>query len=240
MSTNTVERDMVEQFFHDKVSPAMSKFMMDVRRDALAAYDSDTMVAAGFKPFTLSAVKKRWGKVADKLRTSLRRVFRHTATDMNPLFALIDGLLLPSDVYSRTVDVLEQGAAGKWSKDRLVNALAPVLNPDPAAAALVATIGTAVYGIVQQRRFAQNKVPYKKWLSLHDDRVRDTHRTADGQIQLASEPFTVGGALLMFPCDPNGPIGETVNCRCIQIGCNERGAPVADQTALDDWVNLSA
>lgn len=240
MSKHTVERDQVEQLLQDKVGPAIDRFMVQVMSDALAAYQSDTVVvAAGFKPFTLAAVTKRWGKVVDRLRTTVRRMFRSTARDMDSLYALIDGLSLPSDVYNRTVDVIEKGAAGRWARQKLVDELGAVLNPNPVTSSLVATMGTAVYGIVQQRRFAQNHVPYKKWLSLHDDRVRDTHRAADGQIQLADEPFTVGGALLMFPCDPNGPIGETVNCRCIQIGCNERGAMVSDQTALQDWLNLT-
>lgn len=239
MSKNTVERDMVEQFFLDKVGPAIDRFMMEVRADALAAYSSDTLIAAGSSPFTLAGVKKRWTKVVDKLRTSVRRMFRSTATDMDPLYTMIDGLVLPSDVYSRTVEVLEKGAAARWSQNKLTTMLSPILNADPVTATLVVTIGTAVYGIVQQRRFTQNHVPYKKWLSLHDDRVRDTHREADGQIQLAQDAYTVGGAFLMYPCDPSGPIEETVNCRCVQNGCNERGNPVSDQTALDDWINLS-
>lgn len=239
MSKHTSERDMVEQFFHDKVYPAIQKFMVEVQSDALAAYSSDVMIAAGFAPFSLSAVTRRWAKVVDKLRTSVRKAFRHTARDMEPLYTMIDNLVLPSDVYSRTVDVLEKGAAARWSRDKLFEKLSPILNPDPVTASLVTTLGTAVYGIVQQRRFQQNRVPYKKWLSLHDDRVRDTHRAADGQIQISSEPFTVGGALLMFPCDPNGPIGETVNCRCIQLGCNEHGTYVSDETALNDWLNLT-
>lgn len=239
MSKHTVERDVVEQFVHEKIGPAVERFMVEVQSEALAAYDSGTVVAAGFNPFSLSAITKKWAKVTDRLRTTVRRMFRSTARDMDSLYALIDGLSLPSDVYNRTVNVLEKGAAARWSKNKLVDELGGVLNANPVTASLVTTIGTAVYGIVQQRRFQQNHVPYKKWLSLHDDRVRDTHRAADGQIQLADEPFTVGGALLMFPCDPNGPIGETVNCRCIQIGCNENGGMVADQTALETWLNLT-
>jgi hypothetical protein len=28
------------------------------------------------------------------------------------------------------------------------------------------------------------------------------------------EPFTVGGASLMYPGDPAGPAEEVINCRC--------------------------
>ena len=240
MSKNSIERDLVEQFVHDTVRPAVDRFMVEVQSDALAAYDSDVMVAAGFKPFTLAGVKKRWDRVVTKLTDTVRRLFRNTDKDMDPLYQMIDGLVLPSAVYNSTVDLLEKGAAAKWSKQKLAERLVPVLAAAPVASSLVNTLSTAVYGIVQQRRFRNNHVPYKKWLSLHDDRVRESHSAADGQIQLADEPYTVGGALLMFPCDPSGPVGETVNCRCVSIGCNARGNPVADQTALGEWLNLTA
>lgn len=54
----------------------------------------------------------------------------------------------------------------------------------------------------------------KRWQATPDDRVRHTHREADGQVRPLAEPFTVGGAQLQFPGDPRGPASETVNCRC--------------------------
>lgn len=53
-----------------------------------------------------------------------------------------------------------------------------------------------------------------EWNTLEDDRVRPTHADAQGQTQAPGDPFEVGDALLLFPCDPNGPIEETANCRC--------------------------
>lgn len=54
----------------------------------------------------------------------------------------------------------------------------------------------------------------REWLSRRDDRVRTTHRTADGQVRNLREPFIVGDALLRFPGDPLAPVHETANCRC--------------------------
>lgn len=54
----------------------------------------------------------------------------------------------------------------------------------------------------------------KTWLSSRDERVRETHRIAHGQVQPLSQPFQVGAALLQRPGDPNGPPAETVQCRC--------------------------
>lgn len=56
--------------------------------------------------------------------------------------------------------------------------------------------------------------PFKVWLSTDDTRTRPTHRAADRQRTLLSEPFKVGGAQLMFPGDPRGPAQEVIQCRC--------------------------
>jgi 8-oxo-dGTP pyrophosphatase MutT (NUDIX family) len=56
----------------------------------------------------------------------------------------------------------------------------------------------------------------REWLAAHDDRVRTTHREADGQIRAMGEPYLVGGAAMAFPHDPAAPPDEVINCRCTQ------------------------
>lgn len=59
-------------------------------------------------------------------------------------------------------------------------------------------------------------IEYKReWLAAEDKRTRETHAAADGDIVGKDEPFTVGGASLMYPGDPAGPAAETINCRCV-------------------------
>jgi len=55
---------------------------------------------------------------------------------------------------------------------------------------------------------------YKVWHSNKDERVRPAHLEADGQEVLWNEPFIVNGEELMYPMDPNGSPGNTINCRC--------------------------
>ena len=55
------------------------------------------------------------------------------------------------------------------------------------------------------------------WLATNDNRTRDSHRAADGQVRAIDEPFDVGGAKLMYPGDPNGPPEETIQCRCADL-----------------------
>jgi len=54
----------------------------------------------------------------------------------------------------------------------------------------------------------------KEWVATMDDRTRDDHIDADGQVVGIDDPFDVGGDQLMYPGDPGGDPGEVVNCRC--------------------------
>ena len=61
----------------------------------------------------------------------------------------------------------------------------------------------------------------KKWIATGDARTRQTHLAAhmrymDNPIPV-SEPFEVGGELLMYPLDPNGSPGNVIHCRCRSI-----------------------
>lgn len=55
----------------------------------------------------------------------------------------------------------------------------------------------------------------KVWVTRGDGKVRQSHIAANGQVRFLGEPFQVGHANLVSPRDPNGPIGETINCRCV-------------------------
>lgn len=66
----------------------------------------------------------------------------------------------------------------------------------------------------QMESFREADIEEKAWLSTRDGRVRDTHISADGQQVPLSEHFTVGGARLMYPGDPEGRLEEIIRCRC--------------------------
>jgi SPP1 gp7 family putative phage head morphogenesis protein len=59
----------------------------------------------------------------------------------------------------------------------------------------------------------------KEWLATKDNRTRDSHRAANGQKRPLDEPYTVGGARLMFPGDTSlgAPGSETIQCRCAEV-----------------------
>ena len=54
----------------------------------------------------------------------------------------------------------------------------------------------------------------KEWVSAEDERTRDSHRVADGDVADMDGAFAVGADLLKYPGDPAGSPEETINCRC--------------------------
>jgi uncharacterized protein with gpF-like domain len=55
----------------------------------------------------------------------------------------------------------------------------------------------------------------REWISAEDERTRESHAIANGQIVGMDQPFDIGGSALSFPGDPAGPAAETINCRCV-------------------------
>jgi HK97 family phage portal protein len=65
--------------------------------------------------------------------------------------------------------------------------------------------------------YVENGVEKHEWLATNDDRTRDDHAEADGQVKPINEPFDVGGEQLMYPGDPAGSAENTIQCRCTEL-----------------------
>ena len=73
--------------------------------------------------------------------------------------------------------------------------------------------------IGQVATYKASGVEQKEWLSTFDNRTRDSHLAMAGKIANIDETFEVenmeGGIdNMLYPLDPNGSAGNTVNCRC--------------------------
>ena len=68
-----------------------------------------------------------------------------------------------------------------------------------------------------QETYKENGVEKREWLATQDDRTRDDHAFADGQVRAIDEPFQIGNELLMYPGYGSGSPEETINCRCTLI-----------------------
>lgn len=54
----------------------------------------------------------------------------------------------------------------------------------------------------------------KEWVAVNDDRTRDGHVAANGQVVDKDGMFVVGGSQLRYPGDPSGAPKQVINCRC--------------------------
>ena len=77
-------------------------------------------------------------------------------------------------------------------------------------------MGTAVNGGDYLGQL-QAGVKFHEWLATVDGATRPDHTFADGQKVAITEPFTVGGEKLLYPLDPAGSPGQTINCRCTTL-----------------------
>lgn len=80
------------------------------------------------------------------------------------------------------------------------------------AIARTETMSSVNYG--QFETYRGEGIKRKEWLSTTDDRTRDAHIDANGQIVGIDEPFTVDGEELSYPGDPTGSAGNVIECRC--------------------------
>ena len=85
----------------------------------------------------------------------------------------------------------------------------------------------------------------REWHTASDGRVRDSHRSMNGQMRRMDEPFVTGaGVKIRFPGDPQAPVSETAQCRCsvstsfleIPEGFTAGGAPIHEGVPPRDQI----
>lgn len=76
---------------------------------------------------------------------------------------------------------------------------------------------TGVLGRMVLAELRSRGIRTKTWVSKRDEKVRTTHRIADGQTVPVDQPFRVGATDLQYPGERGKPLQETANCRCIIV-----------------------
>ena len=72
-------------------------------------------------------------------------------------------------------------------------------------------VGQAM-GIGRDAAMGQMSVEKIMWVTAGDEHVRPYHEALNGMVVARGEQFPNG---CLYPCDPNGPADETINCRCL-------------------------
>lgn len=79
---------------------------------------------------------------------------------------------------------------------------------------------------------------HKRWLKSGKLHPRATHVTAHNQIQKWNDPYIIDGEKLMYPRDPNGSAGNTINCGCHSIPVVDGSSFGASTVRIDAAGNL--
>lgn len=223
---------------------------------------STELVAA---TFSVSSIADMWRRRVSGLIASIRRIARRGSAeaadglgDDVPPATELDRIVAPylDEVTSRLDGVgdrmaeaarkaLADGVAAGETHAQLQQRLRDVFSEDGVqlgdtrAARIARTEATAAFNagvLAAALALTGDERPLvKQWVTRRDDRVREAHDLADGQLQLIGDPFDVGGVPMRFPGDPTAPADLTVNCRCI---LKTATAPTEGGSMADN--NLSA
>ena len=116
-------------------------------------------------------------------------------------------------LLSQTVDQgLSERDASRFIRERI-----PSLSASRAQTiARTETHAAANYAVMES--FQSTGIEARReWVSATDERTRDDHIEANGQIVGLNEPFEIGADQLMYPGDPAGSPENVINCRCAVV-----------------------
>jgi hypothetical protein len=229
-------RDEIEDQYLDLAEPVLNDFLTRVKSLAEDALSSPILTAAGDRvpnPFAWTSVRSAWqAAIRDLVRDGRGR-------RRLPQYATVQKILedsgLPVMVYEDVRALLKRAASEGWGERKTKIELGRLLGTSrrkgeatTAYAARLRTLARTAATANAAHRMATSDLALKRgrlrWVTVHDNRVRPTHVEADGQVQDLGTPFLVGGAHLLYPGDPAGPVKETANCRCILIPTDARPA----------------
>lgn len=73
----------------------------------------------------------------------------------------------------------------------------------------------------------------KRWVKSGKLHPRPEHVVAHGQLRGVNEPFDIAGEALLYPRDPAGSAGNTINCGCLSIPVTDGSTWGASTVHLD-------
>lgn len=113
---------------------------------------------------------------------------------------------------------VDRGVANGWGIDKIAREIRreadDAISMDRARTiARTETIRASNFGSIAAARSTGMNL-HKEWIATHDDRVRQTHLSANKQRVPLESRFIVGGHRAFVPGDPALPPHESINCRC--------------------------
>jgi SPP1 gp7 family putative phage head morphogenesis protein len=111
---------------------------------------------------------------------------------------------------------IEEGLSER-NLSKLIRERAPIIASSRAQTiARTETHAAANFAIQESAKSAEIEAR-REWVSAENERTRESHSQANGQIVGMNEPFNVDGEDLMYPGDPSGSPENVINCRCAVV-----------------------
>jgi uncharacterized protein with gpF-like domain len=131
---------------------------------------------------------------------------------------------VPDEIWQQIKDQLAEGLdAGESIRDlgkRITSTFDAI--EQGRAETIASTETAAAYGFSRNEAMKAAGVKYKKWLHSSVPECRaPTHLALHGTVIPFDSPFDVGGERLMYPTDPSGSPGNTINCHCIAVAATK-------------------
>ncbi|MBX4215693.1 hypothetical protein KW797_01970 [Candidatus Parcubacteria bacterium] len=152
-------------------------------------------------------------------KTSLKFADPITKTSERELAVLLQQAEIEGWTITKTqkalTDVFNQWAHGTTNRATFAGARLPPYRTEMIAR----TVSMQSYNAGTTTLFENAGVEEREWLATQDDRTRDDHLAADGQVMGINEPFVIGGFEMMYPGDDSlgAPLDEIINCRCATL-----------------------
>lgn len=240
-------REEIESHYLDVMWGPMTQFLSYVVDAALASLAAPAVLTAAAPQQTLA-----WTTVRNRWYDTIRSIARlEPSLSDRSVMGLLENAMLPSDAYADVQAIMRQSIEEGWSEFKTKRALSARLIPqrgdDESARAYASrvraaarTAATANVNRWVEAEVARTGGAYKRWVTMHDDRVREGHSAADGQEVPLGSPFVVDGEYLQYPGDPHGSPENVVNCRCIVVGSDGpfHAGSYAPRRTLDDEADL--
>jgi uncharacterized protein with gpF-like domain len=199
-SVKQLQREL-KYFYKESIRPIWAATLKQVWQNA--SEEADSTIKEWINP---NAVKKAWADSAKDWmdQWGAGRIDSITNADRSRMNTILS-------------DGAEQGLSPKEIAGNLGDNFEDMTSGRAMTIAQTETNGAYNYSSLQAATdVAPNWV--KEWI-VTSDNPRPAHEDADGQEVPIDEPFDVDGEDLMYPGDPSGSEGNTINCQCT-VGYN--------------------
>lgn len=190
----------------------------DGSRETFIAEDSTPVQASDHEPNVHEQAQAATAQIYRDAYEEFEEQTRNKKNKLRFWVALV--FQTQEEAYARATEILGGGKtppeeARKHAEERRKLATPPPTTPGELERWIV-TESQAAYGSAQLRVLQRGGFATKAWITVGDDRVRETHRACEAQGDIPiGDKFTNG---LLYPGDPAGQASEVCNCRCWLVG----------------------